>query len=128
MFLNFKTPAEKVNIYYSELNNKYSVVGPLGIALGKVVVLEVKKIKLNVKSDPPTLLVKKINGKKLKKPIQLKYQMLIIDDKFILNKTYKIKGYQDGSFTGTPYEVMKDLLMQTTDYYFEVSLVVFKYL
>jgi len=118
----------KTNISYKDLNDKYSIIGPLGIELGKVIELEVEKIQLNVKADPPTLKVISVNGKKLNIPVNLTYRMLIITDKFEYNKIYKVKAYQDGAFTGVPYEVMSDLLLQTTDHYFEVVLVVFKYI
>jgi hypothetical protein len=118
----------KIALSYNNLNVEYSIIGPLGVELGKVIDLEVEKIKLNEKSDPPTLTVRAISGKKLEKTINCKYRMLIIDDKFEYGKTYKIKAYQDGYFTGTPYEVLKELMFQTTDYYFDVALVVFKYI
>jgi hypothetical protein len=120
------TPKQKIAILYNNLNSEYSIIGPLGVELGKVVELEVEKIKVNEKSDPPTLTVRAINGKKLGKAVNCKYRMLIIDDTFEYNKTYKIKAYQNGYFTGTPHEVLKELMFQTTDYYFEVALVVFK--
>ena len=119
---------DKISISYNDLNLKYSIIGPLGVELGKVLDLEVEKTKVNEKSDPPTLAVRSINGKKLGKAVICKYRMLIIDDTFEYNKTYTIKAYQDGYFTGTPHEVLKELMFQSTDYYFEVALVVFKFI
>ncbi len=122
-----KSSNRKASISYIKLNSDYSIIGPLGTELGKAMELEVEKIKLNVKSDPPVLKVLAINGKKLEKAVICKYRMLIVEDKFEYHRTYTIKAYQDGYFTGTPNEVLKEVMFQTTDYYFEVALVVYKY-
>jgi hypothetical protein len=119
---------EKSSISYADLSMKYRIIGPLGAELGKVVDLEVEKIKTGTKLDEPTLIVKSVNGKKLKRPVECPYRMLIIGDIFDYGRPYRIRAYQDGAFTGTPREVLKEILFQSTDYYFEVTLVVFKYL
>ena len=123
-----KSSNQKHVISYDTLSSDYSIIGPLGTELGKVMQLEVEKIKSNMKSDPGMLRIISIEGKKLEKPVSCKYRMLIIDDKFDYNKILKIKAFQDGCFTGTPREVLNDLMFQTADYRFEVELVVFKYI
>ena len=60
------------------------------------------------------LQVNAVGGKALAKPVQLPYQMLAISDKFSLHHRIKVKAYQDGSFSGTPAEVLKDTMIPTT--------------
>ena len=117
---------KKIKISSADFNNKYSVTGPLGPELGTVVVLEVEKVRKNTKENPSTLKVLSVNGKKLEKPVNFPYHMLIINDTFDFDRKYRIKAYQDGSFTGTPDAVLKDVMFQTKGYYFEVSLIVYQ--
>ena len=113
---------------WTDLDSKYVVVGPLGTELGKVLELQVEQVETRSKAEPEVLRVKAIDGKPLAKPVDCPYRMLVIHDKFTPGKTFRIKAYQDGGYAGTPHEVLKDLLIPTTAYHFEVALVVFKYL
>lgn len=115
-------------ISYADLDRKYVVIGPLGVELGKVVELQVEQVETRAKAEPEVLRVKAINGKPLPKPVDCPYRMLVIRDHFVHGKTFRVKAYQDGSYTGTPREVLKDMLIPTTDYGFQVALVVYKYL
>jgi len=118
----------KSSISYSELNTKYSISGPLGMPLGQGLSLEVKKITLNTKEAEKTLEILAVNGKKLKKPFLLSYRMFIINDSFIEGNIYQVKAYQDGAFHGIPADALKENMVQTTDYYFKVFLVIYKIL
>lgn len=118
----------KKAISFADFNNNYAVKGPLGVELGKVVLLEVEKVKEDTKENPPTLKILSVNGNKLKKPVYLNYHMLLVQDVFEFNRVYRVKAYQDGAFSGTPDEVLKDVMFQTKNYYFEVTLVVYRIL
>jgi hypothetical protein len=115
-------------ILYSDINSKYSITGPLGIPLGRAAELTVEKIALNTKRGEPVLRVLSVNGVYLKSPAVLGYRMLVVNDRFEPGRTYRIKAYQDGHFTGTPREVLEEVMFQSADYYFEAYLVVYKYL
>jgi len=115
-------------ISYKDLNTKYTVTGPLNMPLGKVFEMEANKVNPNTKSNDPTFEVVKVNNVDLEKPVIMAYRTLFIDDKFELGKKYKCKAYQDGSFKGTPGEVLQEEMTQTQAYHFSVDLVVFKVL
>ncbi|MBI5218256.1 MAG: hypothetical protein HY958_04930 [Bacteroidia bacterium] len=126
--LIFLSATMTTQISYKEINTKYQIMGPLGLPLGKVAELEVQKIETHTKADPPTFKIISLNGKKIDKSFTMTYRTLIISDKFENGKTYTIKAYQDGVFTGTPDEVLKDVMIQTSQYNFDVELAVYKIL
>jgi hypothetical protein len=126
MILFSFSPTETIS--YEDLNTKYTITGPLNMPLGKVFEMEANKVDPNTKSNDPTFEVVKVNGVDLEKPVIMVYRTLLIDDKFELGKKYKCKAYQDGSFTGTPDEVLKEEMIQTQSYHFTVGLVIFKVL
>ena len=119
---------DRIQLAYTDLTSRYAIIGPLQVELGKVMTLEVEKIESHRKGDPPTLRVLAINGKKPAAPVVCPYRMLALTDRFQLNQVYRVKAYQDGEFTGTPREVLQEVMVQSSDYAFEVTLVVFKYL
>jgi hypothetical protein len=119
---------EKKTIPYSDINRRFIVTGPLGTALGTVMVLEVEKIAINEKSQAANLLVVKVNGALLARPVRMRYRMLIADDSMKPGEKYRVKAYQDGSFTGTPSAVLRDVMFQTADYHFEVVLVIYQFI
>jgi hypothetical protein len=126
MILFSFSPTETIS--YKDLNTKYTITGPLNMPMGKVFEMEANKVNPNTKSNDPTFEVVKVNGVDLEKPVIMSYRTLLIDDKFELGKKYKCKAYQDGSFTGTPSEVLQEEMIQTQAYHFTVGLVVFKVL
>jgi len=118
---------EKLSISVNDLSGKYRIIGPLGKELGKGLTLEVKKIKVQEKSDPDLLEVYSVDGVLLKKPVILPYKMFLISDEFQLNKKIKIKAYQDMIFEGVPEDVLKEIMVQAKSYYLSSVLVVYKF-
>jgi len=113
-------------IPYKEVNRKYVITGPLGLPLGAVMTLEVRRIESNEKSQAAHVEIVRVNGNALAKPVRMRYRMLIARDAMAVGATYRVKAYQDGSFTGTPSAVLSDVMFQTADYRFEVVLVVYR--
>lgn len=119
---------EDRRIPYYELNRKTVITGPLASPLGAVMELVVRKIEVNEKSGATNVMVLAVNGKSLDAPVRMRYRMIIAGDKMAPGKTYRVKAYQDGAFTGTPSAVLKEVMFQTADYRFEVVLVLFRFL
>ncbi len=124
----FSAALPETGISSRDIPGKYSIIGPLGIRLGLPADLDVRKIVPGTKRGRPELRIVSMNGRPLHAPVTLGYRMLIVDDRFGDDKTYRVRAYQDGCFTGTPREVLNEVMFQSADYGFEVTLVVFKYL
>jgi len=114
------------HISYTDINSKYAITGPLGLPLGETFECEVKKIETNTKQNLPSVQVTSINGKSFEKPVAMTYHLFLGADKMEIGKTYKCKAYQDGGFTGTPQAVLKEIMVQSTNYFFQVELVIYK--
>ncbi len=117
-------------IYASDIGTKYEIIGPLGYRLGKLIDLKVKALPNPNKGKSNWLSVVTVNGKKLKKPIQLSYVFSTWTKgakALLVGKTYTLRAYQHGSMVGIPYQAMKETTFaQTSDYHFDVALVIIK--
>lgn len=104
----------------------WTVRSPLGIDLGSTAEFVVEKRVENTKEALPFLVVKSVNGKALPSAVTIHYQMLVIDDSMVPGTTYRVKAYLDGCFTGIPAAVLREVMVQATDYHFRTRLVVYR--
>ena len=111
-----------------DLNTRYEIRGPLGVRLGKVVMITAKRVDSRAKADADVLEVAAVNGTPLKSPVTLPYQTLPWSPvELDMNGQYELRVYQDGGFSGIPDEAMKETgPVQTRKYGFAVHLVVLR--
>lgn len=127
---NGKRPA----IPYSDLNNKYDILGKTGVPLGELMSLQgsVEDGPKKGYENGPTIRVQRINGISTQAEVLLKLRPFPTAQEafksLVLGKTYELRGYEQGKYIGIPFAAFQELghIAQTASPYFGVDFVVVK--
>jgi len=132
LFTQFLFSAEngRNRILSSDLNIKYEIIGPLGIPLGELANIEAEVAPKVAKGFSEWLLVTKLNGKKLKKPVKIHYEIIKWSTKLKTlkkGKKYHLRVYQDGRMIGTPHKALEEIgFAQSYGYGFATTVIIIK--
>ena len=110
--LNAQTAPEKTTISIAELTENYNITGPLDASIGELLTIEGRCDNTWYKhgGEGNSLIVSKVNGKTLSKPIQISYTVFNWANVKQLQhgETYTVRGYQHAIFRGIPGPAMKE--------------------
>lgn len=121
-------------IHYADLHHKIEITGSLGEPLGRICTLEAMVVpedekRSKAESGVPLLKVSRVNGKKLIKPVIIRYEQFAWNSAGELaeDKIYKITGYETGGMSGIPEEAFRYMLpVATQGFHFDVFLQIVK--
>jgi hypothetical protein len=124
-------PKRPATVSSRALGTSVLIIGPLGVPLGRPMTVEGMVVGPSAEKGAPEQLfaVERVDGAKLSRPVRMRFSFFPWGGLKSLKtgERYVVRAYQHGAMTGVPHQVMREtVFVQTTDYAFSVSLVLWK--